>query len=431
MTRVRWPALFLTALGLFGTSASAGAQWPRNDRSPREYAHFPLDGDPRQILDEKLRQQQTALDLARLMEKFRLNPEQFKRLAKQFGEAGINDPNVRQRVEQIIGKGTGDPKQDLERLKALQQALLKKAAPPQGKDPQPDGPNGMARPPDVPPPGAGSGPVPQPEQPGLPQRFNEGLQERLERFALDLASRLENSRLGEQLRDNPHWQRALREMQGILPENISDRLHLPARGLDGLSNRLGLGRDWNLTLPDLSRLKMPNLSLPSLPQPDIRLNLPTLSLGTPRVGGGLPALGGPGSAAVGAGLLWVALVVLLAVLLWRVGWHAVRERGRARAAGWRLGPWPLDPRRIATSAELVQAFEYLALLQLGLDARAWNHHEIADNLPAADTNGRQAAYELASLYEQARYAPGEEPLAAPDLDAARRHLCLLAGVTPA
>jgi hypothetical protein len=38
---------------------------------------------------------------------------------------------------------------------------------------------------------------------------------------------------------------------------------------------------------------------------------------------------------------------------------------------------------------------------------------------------------LAALYEQARYAPGDEPLAARDLDSARRNLSLLAGVATA
>ena len=100
---------------------------------------------------------------------------------------------------------------------------------------------------------------------------------------------------------------------------------------------------------------------------------------------------------------------------------------------WKLGPWPVDPAKVATRQDLVRAFEYLALLKLGRTARSWNHLEMAAGLAGnpgepADKR-RQAADHLAVLYERARYAPGDEPLADEDVNAARRHLCLLATET--
>jgi hypothetical protein len=69
-------------------------------------------------------------------------------------------------------------------------------------------------------------------------------------------------------------------------------------------------------------------------------------------------------------------------------------------------------------------------LCLGPAARPCHHLELAARLggPTADAERRRAAGELARLYEQARYAPEDDQLSADDLAAARRDLCLLAGV---
>jgi hypothetical protein len=74
-------------------------------------------------------------------------------------------------------------------------------------------------------------------------------------------------------------------------------------------------------------------------------------------------------------------------------------------------------------------------------ARHWHHLAIASALSrlSADTavsitwshtsvERRRAAEQLAAVYEQARYAPPNEPLAESALATARRDLCLLAGV---
>jgi hypothetical protein len=140
-------------------------------------------------------------------------------------------------------------------------------------------------------------------------------------------------------------------------------------------------------------------------------------------------------------LLWALVGLGFGVALWRIlAWQQGRT-GRAGDAAWKLGPWPVSPAGVTTREDLVRAFDYLALLCLGQTARTWNHLEIAarlgDEAPraarmaAAAEERRGAAARLALLYEQARYAPPAEPLPDADLAAARRHLCLLAGVPAA
>jgi hypothetical protein len=160
-----------------------------------------------------------------------------------------------------------------------------------------------------------------------------------------------------------------------------------------------------------------NARMPSLPR--------TTSLpGLPR-----PSAPSPPSKDTGVFLLWLLAAGVMLLLLWKAGvWYQHRPEGD----GWRLGPWPVAPGEVSTRAELVRAFEYLALLCLGRAARSRHHLDLAAQLaarPAADPPGQQdAAAHLARLYEQARYAPGDEPLPPEEIHRARRELCLLAGV---
>jgi hypothetical protein len=152
--------------------------------------------------------------------------------------------------------------------------------------------------------------------------------------------------------------------------------------------------------------------------------------------GAMPAVGVPSAPSVPDrdGLLLVLAVVVAAVLLialWR-GLGVYRDR-RAQAAAWRLGPWPVLPGDVSTRGELVRAFEYLALLCLGPAARTLHHRELAARLGARPSwdaqRSRDAADELAGLYEQARYTPDDERLEEEQLVAARRDLSYLAGVS--
>jgi hypothetical protein len=165
--------------------------------------------------------------------------------------------------------------------------------------------------------------------------------------------------------------------------------------------------------------KAPRISLPRLS------NTFTQESGMSEWGGGLST---PSGQAFGA-LAWVLGLTAGGYCLWRLWLRAQWQKLAARAKS-RLGPWPVDPTRVHTREQLIQAYEYLALTQLGLMVRSWNHLAIAKGLgDPADQSQQNAALALGNAYEHARYAPVEEALP-PDVYAeARRCLSLLAGVT--
>jgi hypothetical protein len=136
---------------------------------------------------------------------------------------------------------------------------------------------------------------------------------------------------------------------------------------------------------------------------------------------GIPALDGT----------WLPVVFLVAaliggVLLWR--WLA--RRGGADAARidpYALGPWPVDPHRLASRQDVVVAFEHLSVLICGPVAKTWTHTTIAGSLAELAMAEPGRAMMLARLYELARYTPVEEPLTTAELAEARRLVCRLAG----
>ena len=124
----------------------------------------------------------------------------------------------------------------------------------------------------------------------------------------------------------------------------------------------------------------------------------------------------------------VVAVVTLTILAWQL--FERRRSKRARSNDLIPRNWPVDPSAVANGAELMRAFEYLALLRLGIEARTRNHLAIAYRLGGAsglDDHRREAATELARLYERARYQPNAPEFGEADLAAARRDLTLLAG----
>jgi hypothetical protein len=167
--------------------------------------------------------------------------------------------------------------------------------------------------------------------------------------------------------------------------------------------------------------EMPNWTLPKMPDfPRFEFQGPRPpALDLPRFnlfGGGAA----PSMPAVSWSAEWL-YVVLALVLVMALAWLFRRlpwaERfSRSVRHAWL--PMPLD---VTTRGELRVAFEALALNRLGDEARPWNHLLVARHL------GGPVADDLARLYEQARYTPGEEPLAPADRELARRCLLLLAG----
>jgi hypothetical protein len=146
----------------------------------------------------------------------------------------------------------------------------------------------------------------------------------------------------------------------------------------------------------------------------------------------LPHLSAPEASASGivTVLAWMVGIVAGAIGLQRI-WvqrqEAQREMRRKQAL---LGPWPVEPSAVGTREDLIRAFEYLALLRLGLTVKSWNHLAIAAGLgDSPDPLRRNAALSLTDAYEHARYAPLEQALPLEVIAEARRHLCLLAGVS--
>jgi hypothetical protein len=425
MKHTRWLALLLVWVGPFVSPLTA--QRPRRFASPPEakkYIELQPEGDLSQILNDRLLAMRGQIEL----EKFR---QQYgdKRFPP-FDAKNLADPALQKLIQDVLAAAKKDAKFDPEGIKGLE-ALIKKppAAAPADKQPEPR--RGQLDPPAPPPGNPQAGDPGMPPQPpaATPEQMAEGgLQEKLSEWAQGFAHRLEGTQLGDRLRESPAWQKGMKALEGFLTDRIGGKFQLPGGGLGPLGDRLRLPGDWGALLPDPGRFHLPNLSLPSLHRPHLNFDLPRPSFGGSPVPGGVPGVGDWGGARV---LLWVGLFALIGLFLWKMARRAPRRTGGGEAGAWQLGPWPVDPARVATRAELVQAFEYLALLRLGRDARAWNHRDIAAHLGGADAARGQAAGELAALYEQARYAPDDEPLAAPDLGAARRNLCLLAEVATA
>jgi hypothetical protein len=231
-----------------------------------------------------------------------------------------------------------------------------------------------------------------------------------------------------------------------------------------LGQALPLDRLWPKNGFSWSRNLLPQ-SLPNWKLPEFRRR-PERRAAFSMPQGGLPAL----SQETGWGALGtLALIAGLGLVLWKLWSRSAADR-RAGAGGWKLGPWPVRPTAVRTREELIRAFEYLSVLRLGPAARHWHHWAIASALgrtpapyplprgggesypfsplsrggegrvrgggDAAPTRWRRedsavqrrSAEQLALLYERARYAPPEEPLPEAALAAARRDLCLLAGV---
>jgi hypothetical protein len=124
-----------------------------------------------------------------------------------------------------------------------------------------------------------------------------------------------------------------------------------------------------------------------------------------------------------AAAFWPALawLIVIGMAVWAVWRLAIPRLGRLpELPGWQLGPWPVRPEAVSNRAELILTFEYLSLLRFGEAAQCWNHRHIARQLD------RESADRLAGLYEQARYAPADEPLSSEQLAKARRDLTELA-----
>jgi hypothetical protein len=363
-------------------------------------------------------------------------------LKKGQSSLNLNDPKLKQLIDALRarqragGDGLSLSDVDRETLKkfipqggALDQWLQSRA----GEQSNPSQPGAQTNPSNASPPdtpgqsqGSPSNATPPDLSPATPAGGEAG---GVTRWLLRLADRLKDN--PGPLRDSPALKQALTDLGRFAAAATGSRPRGTRPGDDrGIKapkfsdllpggERLAAAKpSWMPAWPSLPEIKLPrfNISLKGEPLPN-----GYGAQGRAFSGTGIPD--GPGLAEVG--VFGVCLAVLFVLVL---GWRS--KAGPGGAAG-KLGPWPVRPDRVTTRLELIWAFEYLALRDLGPTAQSRNHRALAVGLGGQDGARRLAAAELSALYEKARYTPGEQPLAAETVAAARRALCFLAGVPAA
>jgi len=445
-----WLSIILAA-GL-PVISSARAQTVKMAKERPSHIQLPsLPGSPELSLEDfrnQLELMGDQVNLEELLKNAAKNPEKFgldddlkKKLNDLDGKDGkppkvdLNDPNTQELLKKLAEKYAADPKVGGGNFKAEDAEKLKKwyekhqtEHPPKGDQVPPDINPGDQRPPDnkktekqnpgnvTPPPSPPPDTKPtSPSQPSADEneakKWYEGTADLLEKFkgskAVDNA--LDSLTGGE---DGPEWLKNQNEREddfdwGQFGEKVGfNKLEGWLPKMDG---------DWmNPKMPSVSG---PNLEIKSAPA-------------IPNFAGVSEGRGGVGAAII----LGVILAAVLAFFAWKLrGWFMESDTDTLLSR-WRLGPWPVQPALVRTREELVRAFEYLSLLRLGKAARNWNHRQIGDRLggeKSAHTESGEAAARLATVYELARYAPLADELPDRELEAARRDLCLLAGVAGA
>ncbi len=397
--RRRWRAginghetdLLVAGVGSARPGRFDAARWAqKNDDPPPPYAEFQFESDPA-VLNERLKNA-GSLEKAfhHILDDFKKHPDKYKTLLDKFN---INDPAVKdklaknQHVADIIKNMPEDEKQ------AIRDAFKDRAQPRddliEGKRPRPDEP----QPPDRKPfdqlpnnPDNNKRPeIPKPLQTEPPRDQEDPLSRLLE----GAVQRLEKTDFAARVLQSDGFQKSVTNFEAALRKSNFDGLRLSNTQLEQMRRKLeqfvpskSLGRSLRLRNGDTP---------PSLGRPNLMPANPGGWLG-PRAA---PAaqLPGAGFSGFGHGLLWVVgLVVVVAAVLIVLRMRGVPLLGgRHRAAASSPAGWPLPPGRVSTRAELVAAFEYLALLLLGSAARAWNHKNIAaaiGNPEAAPSAGR-------------------------------------------
>src|SRR5690606_32632992 len=107
-------------------------------------------------------------------------------------------------------------------------------------------------------------------------------------------------------------------------------------------------------------------------------------------------------------VVWLVVGGVAVLVLWKMR-DLFQRDGADEVKPWRLGRWPVRPGQVSTREELVAAFEYLACLLLGSGGAYRHHRELAREMGEKLPEHRESADRLARLYEQARYAPDQQP----------------------
>jgi hypothetical protein len=414
----------LLSIGMSWLANPSDAQPNRPDQRP---SHIPIphgEGpiDLQKLFEERLRLLDARPDLTKLKE------EDIKGLIDAVRQGKLKiDPRLKDQFKQFLDRSGGDPNnlklspEELERFKRLFENMLTGMKPPDGNPitPSPAPPptpekNGTDQ-------GHGAHP---PDAPPVDPAAQAEAREQIMRWA----ERLDG--VARRFRDSPALQQAFQDMSKALLDMTSnalpggERLDTQLASFNQMARETGgWFKDSFKSLRKFDLPSMPNVDLPSWRLPSVGA-LPSVSL--PRGLSSLPARPDGWQT-----ILLVVALCALVVIGWKLLGHLIAVQRRRQRLDWKLGPWPIDPTRVATRSDVVLAFEYLSLLLLGCPAQHWNHLEIANQLGATSDTRRQVAVELAELYERARYTPDNELLPAEALAAARRDLCFLAGVPAA
>jgi hypothetical protein len=402
--------LFL-ALGIIAFSARPVVAQPpsgaQSQKPANRYVPFAIEGDAQALVEARLgmlHDQQQMQDLiARLLRdpsQLHLDDNIIAKFKKYADDPGVQDQLKSLRDTSKQGKDAVPPAELAKKFEKIVRQVVKEkeSSPPSPQAPLPDG-------------FSGGPPMPNPpaDAPDPPDA-EAGVRDWLK----DMMERAEESNLGEWLRESPAFQQALHDLHGSvrMPEMKPTRW-----GLDHLLRLDKLPKPDAAALERLGRFKpkLPQIHAPHLPSLS-RPSLPPVS--APLV---------PTMSSLGTLAIWLLCLALLALFAWQVSrWIGLPGRA-ARDAAIDLGPWPVQPGAVATRRELVQAFDYLALLLLGVKARAWHHRAVAQAMARRAAPCAGAAMEIGALYEQARYTDGAETLADADRDRARAALLQLVG----
>jgi hypothetical protein len=430
MRQAVWLFVFAGLLGPISLlEAAPQSRDAPNPNATRRYADIPFQGDLEMSLKTRLAKIQ---DLQELIEKLQKYPELFD--LKGLKKGNWKDPKFLQKegpkllkmfeklgLVQKEGEGLKLNKEKLDALKKLKKSLEVGGGPNPLPEQNPGTPKSS-----VPLPFPESQPPRQPVTPPDPSTTGQGEEpDKLAEFFKDWMLKLEDSKLGEIFRNSPAFQEGLKDLAQAFQKGEGGSWK-PGVFTDALTKWGGPG-DLSWLKSNFSRFN--DLSMPSLRPPRFfgrrfgkwAMNLPAPAAGTWVA----PGAGGFG---VGMVFLWVGVAVVVLILLWKFLPHLKLAARARQEQGWRPGSWPVDPRTVSTRAEVVRAFEFLSLLRFGLDVRTWNHRDIAVALGEGSEH-RQAANELAQVYELARYTPDDERLPDASLAAARRDLCSLAGLS--
>lgn len=399
----------------------------KTSTTPRNYVTLPVEGDFEARIADMLKQVKKEQDFQKYISDLAEQLKQAKKLninKDDLKEFNFDDPLIKKRIEKMLqDPAIKDLKLDQQKRKQIEDMLKKMEVDSKPKENDPVPPIKMPmdnNPPIEPPQPQDSGNV----QPG--DSSTSAPQDPLNRWIDGVIDPDAKSRIGKMLLESESVQNALVDITQYWQGDQANFLGMARADMNQWFDQMPKF-DWERSWLNKSGIRLGRWRLP--PVPGVRMRMP--NVGVPSA-----AFGGPAVSSSFEIIIFIAAVVLgcgliLAFMLKSGG--SVDDEQQQKV--WRLGRWPLNPATVSTRGELVQAFDYLALLLFGQPAMHWNHRTIADQV-ASNPSGRWTPYQdamanLAQMYEQARYAPADEPISQDDLHRCRQYLTSLAGAANA